>query len=187
MGLNEFIGKIDKFLQDGAKQLEDALNSGMNSADNAVNSGMDSLREGTNTMINKMGVKDYPAPEPYVSDGVDRLSGLGEAEPNISIGNIIRPSIGGEESTKVGQNGEFVYGNVEEALTINNEQEPVIIEQDNSKVNLEKVVINSPITVETEKVSEVVENKVELKKKSTVDLSKSDSVEIKSGINLSKE
>ena len=74
-----------------------------------------------------------------------------------------------------------------EALTINNEQEPVIIEQDNSKVNLEKVVINSPITVETEKVSEVVENKVELKKKSTVDLSKSDSVEIKSGINLSKE
>ena len=167
MGLNEFIGKIDKFLQDGAKQLEDALNSGMNSADNALNSGMDSLRDGTNTMINKMGIKDYPTPEPYVSDGVDRLSGLGEAEPNTSIGNIIRPSIGGEESAKVGQNGEFVYGNVEEALTINNEQDNVI--------------------VETENVSEVVENKVELKKKSTVDLSKSDSVEIKSGINLSKE
>lgn len=167
MGLNEFIGKIDKFLQDGAKQLEDALNSGMNSADNALNSGMDSLRDGTNTMINKMGIKDYPTPEPYVSDGVDRLSGLGEAEPNTSIGNIIRPSIGGEEPAKVGQNGEFVYGNVEDALTINNEQDNVI--------------------VETENVSEVVENKVELKKKSTVDLSKSDSVEIKSGINLSKE
>lgn len=185
MGFNEIVGKIDKFLQEGAKQLEDALNSGVNSADNALNGGIDSLRESTNTMINKMGVKDYPTPEPYVSDGVDRLSGLGEAEPNISVGNIIRPSIGSMEPVKTGSNGEFLYGNVEEGLTINNGREPIIIEQDNSKVNLDKVVINSPITVETENVSEVVDNKVELKKSDAADLSKSDSV-VK-GINLSKE
>lgn len=180
MALNDFLGKIDKFLQDGSKKLEDALNGGINSADSAVNSGIDELRKSADSMIEKSGIKDYPKGESqYVPDGVDRLSGLGEAEPNTSIGNIIRPSVGKPEEPKVGPNGEFSYGNVEEGLTINNEKESIVIENDTTKVNLEKIVINSPIgivdnnvenntsetiSVNLEKVEEVKDKKVNLEK-----------------------
>ena len=149
MALNDFFGKIDKFLQDGSKKLEDALNGGINSADSAVNSGIDELRKSTDSMIEKSGIKDYPKEEmSIVSTDTDGLKGLGEVEPNTSIGNIIRPSIGKPEEPKVGPSGEFLYGSVEEPMTINNGKEPIVIENDTTKVNLEKVVINSPIGIE---------------------------------------
>ena len=179
MALNDFLGKIDKFIQDGSKKLEDALNGGINSADSTVNSGIDELRKSADNMIEKTGIKDDSYELPYESDGVDRLSGLGEAEPNTSIGNIIRPSVGKPEVPKVGPNGEYSYGSVEDGLTICNEKEPIVIENDTTKVNLDKVVINSPIgivdnnvenntsetiSVNLEKVEEVKDKKVNLNK-----------------------
>lgn len=173
MALNDFLGKIDKFLQDGSKKLEDALNGSINSADSAVNQGIDELRKSTDSMIEKSGIKDYPKEEtPIVSNGVDELKGLGEAEPNTSIGNIIRPSIGKPEEPKVGPSGEFLYGSVEEPMTINNSKEPIVIENDTTKVNLEKVVINSPVGIENNILDggsvETVSN-IENKKKVNLD------------------
>lgn len=173
MALNDFLGKIDKFLQDGSKKLEDALNGGINSADSAVNQGIDEIRKSTDSMIEKSGIKDYPKEEiPVVSNGVEGLKGLGEAEPNTSIGNIIRPSVGKPEEPKVGPSGEFLYGSVEEPMTINNGKEHIVIENDTTKVNLEKVVINSPICVENNILDggsiETVSN-IENKKKVNLD------------------
>ena len=173
MALNDFLGKIDKFLQDGSKKLEDALNGGINSADSAVNQGIDEIRKSTDSMIEKSGIKDYPKEEtPVVSNGVEGLKGLGEAEPNTSIGNIIRPSVGKPEEPKVGPSGEFLYGSVEEPMTINNGKEHIVIENDTTKVNLEKVVINSPIGVENNILDggsiETVSN-IENKKKVNLD------------------
>jgi len=148
MGFKDIVGKIDTFLQDGAKKFEDALNNGVNSADSTVNQGMDEIRKSADSLIEKTGIKEDSSEIAYESDGVDRLSGLGEAEPNTSIGNIIRPSIGKPEEPKVGPSGEFLYGSVEEPMTINNGKEPIVIENDTTKVNLEKVVINSPIGIE---------------------------------------
>ena len=58
MALNDFLGKIDKFIQEGSKKLEDALNGGVNSADSAVNSGIDELRKSADNMIEKTGIKE---------------------------------------------------------------------------------------------------------------------------------
>lgn len=172
MALNDFLGKIDKFIQDGSKKLEDALNGGINSADSTVNSSIDELRKSADNMIEKTGIKDDSYELPYESDGVDRLSGLGEAEPNTSIGNIIRPSVGKPEEPKAGPSGEFLYGSVEEPMTINNGKEHIVIENDTTKVNLEKVVINSPICVENNILDggsfETVSN-IENKKKVNLD------------------
>ena len=179
MGLKDIVGKIDTFLQDGAKKFEDALNNGVNSADSTVNQGMDEIRKSADSLIEKTGIKEDSSEIAYESDGVDRLSGLGEAEPNTSIGNIIRPSVGKPEEPKVGPNGEYSYGSVEEGVTISNDKEPIVIENDTTKVNLDKVVLNSPIgvvdnnvennTSETifvnlEKVEEVKDKKVNLEK-----------------------
>ena len=172
MGFKDIVGKIDTFLQDGAKKFEDALNNGVNSADSTVNQGMDEIRKSADSLIEKTGIKEDSSEIAYESDGVDRLSGLGEAEPNTSIGNIIRPSVGKPEEPKVGPSGEFLYGSVEEPMTINNGKEHIVIENDTTKVNLEKVVINSPICVENNILDggsfETVSN-IENKKKVNLD------------------